>query len=96
MPIFANSRKVKVSPDFFSAFCMIITLLAAPKMKRFPAIVLPAAKAIISFAEAPARFSMGKYNATKGTFEISWLRRTLITCIITTEVIFEFTPFIID
>ena len=53
-PILANSRKVMLSPDFFSAFWITMTLLAAPNMSRFPAIVLPAASAISSVAVAPA------------------------------------------
>lgn len=53
MPILTNSQKVRVAPLLFSAFCMIITLLAAPRIERLPAIVLPAASAIISFIEAP-------------------------------------------
>jgi hypothetical protein len=32
---------------------MIITLLAAPRINKFPAIVLQAAKAISSFTDAP-------------------------------------------
>ena len=39
MPALANSRKVSVAP-FFSAFWMTMTLLAAPRMKRLPAIAL--------------------------------------------------------
>ena len=37
-PTRANSRNVMVSP-LFSAFCMMITLLAAPRIDRFPAMV---------------------------------------------------------
>ncbi len=37
MPIRANSKKVRVSPCF-SAFWIIITVLAAPRRVRFPAI----------------------------------------------------------
>jgi hypothetical protein len=59
-PIFAKSRKVMVTPNFFSALCIIITLLAASRMKRLPATVLPAAKAISPFVEAPAFMSIGK------------------------------------
>ena len=39
----------------FSAFWIIITLLAAPRIKRLPAMVLPAARAIRSFGEAPVK-----------------------------------------
>src|SRR3989338_1739399 len=59
IPILKNSKKVIVCPAFFSALCIIMTLLAAPKMDRFPAIVLPAARAIISFVAPPACPSIG-------------------------------------
>lgn len=45
-PILKNSLKVKVAPYLLSAASKIITLLAAPKIVKFPAIVLPAARAI--------------------------------------------------
>ena len=45
IPTFANSIKEIVWPCF-SAFWMIITLLAAPRIVKFPAMVLPAASAI--------------------------------------------------
>ena len=71
MPTFAKSQKLSVSPALFSAFWMMMTLLAAPKINKLPAIVLPAAKAIIPAVEIPAFVSIGRYNATKGTLEIS-------------------------
>jgi hypothetical protein len=55
-PILKNSLKVKVIPCFLSAVSKIITLLAAPKIVKFPAIVLPAASAIhdiVSIDEIP-------------------------------------------
>ena len=63
-PTLANSMNVKVVCDRFSAFWMMITLLAAPRMNRFPAIVLPAA---ICSVDVFMRDSRGKYNATNGT-----------------------------
>jgi hypothetical protein len=41
IPMRANSRKPMVCPVFFSAFWMMMTLLAAPRMSRFLATVLP-------------------------------------------------------
>jgi len=53
----------------FSAFWIIITLLAAPKTDKFPAIVLPADSAVIcASVPLPKR---GRYKATGGTFEIN-------------------------
>ena len=46
IPILKNSLKVKVTLCLFSAASKIITVLAAPRMVKFPAIVLPAASAI--------------------------------------------------
>lgn len=40
-PILKNSLKVKVALCLLSAASKIITLLAAPKIVKFPAIVLP-------------------------------------------------------
>lgn len=54
-PILKNSLKVKVTCRL-SAASKIITLLAAPKIVKFPAIVLPAANTIhdiISIDEKP-------------------------------------------
>ncbi len=56
IPILKNSLKVKVTLCLFSAVSKIITLLAAPKIVKVPAIVLPAASAIqgiVSIAENP-------------------------------------------
>src|SRR3989344_5519349 len=75
---------------------MIIILLAAPNINKFPAIVLPAARAANSVFDAPALISIGKYRATKGTLDINWLKRTLTINIKKIEVIFRLRFFIID
>ena len=76
IPIPINWMAVKPSPARFSEFAKTIMLLAAPKMRKFPAIEAPAASAIMLVACAPAVFKTGKYSATSGTFEISWLPTT--------------------
>ena len=45
-PILKNSLNVKVTSCFLSTAFKIITSLAAPKIVKFPAIVLPTARAI--------------------------------------------------
>lgn len=44
----------------------------------FPAMVLPAARAIIPAVSVPTWVSTGRYRATSGTLEISWLRIALV------------------
>ena len=72
MPIFANSRAVRVSPFLLSAFWMIMTLLAAPSMKKFPAIVLPAASATSCCVLAPALINKGRYKVTYTDFKCTY------------------------
>ena len=72
IPTLANSKKVMLSPlPALSACWMIIILLAAPRIKRFPAIVEPAASAINSLQPASADRIRGKNSATMGTFDIN-------------------------
>ena len=47
-------------PGFFSAFWIIMTLLAAPRIERLPAIVLPAASAIRPAALIPSFINIGR------------------------------------
>jgi len=95
-PILTNSQKVRVTPDFFSAFWIIITLLAAPNIERLPAIVLPAASAMSPCVVTPKFVRTSKYRATRGTLEINWLNTTLTPIITGTEFKFKFRPFIRD
>ena len=74
----------------------MMTLLAAPMMVRLPAMVLPAASASSSLVEAPSCISIGRYRATSGTFDISWLRRILIARITLLDVRFKWLEFMID
>ena len=70
LPILKNSLKVKAVPCLLSAASTIITLLAAPKIVKFPAIVLPAARAIHVIAlvyEKPESCKIGIDIATNGT-----------------------------
>lgn len=55
-----------------------MTLLAAPRMVRLPATVLPAARAMKLLIDALEWLIIGKNRATKGTFEISWLTMILV------------------
>jgi hypothetical protein len=65
---FINSKKLKLFPPLISDASDIITLLAAPNIVKFPAIVLPAAKAnqFIILA-TPSCCISGMYIATNGT-----------------------------
>ena len=72
MPRRMNSRKVTVSPCR-SAFWITITLLAAPRIVKLPASVLPATSAIVSDTDIPACCSRGLNSATNGTLEMNWL-----------------------
>jgi len=56
---------------------MIITLLAAPRIVKLPAIVLPAARAIRE-RRACLLSDKRQKRATNGTFETNWLRTTLV------------------
>lgn len=56
---------------------MMITLLAAPRIERLPAMVLPAASASNPPVSTEAWDRIGKYRATSGTLEMNWLRMTL-------------------
>ncbi len=55
---------------------MTITLLAAPRIVRFPAIVAPADNARRNWVPDPAWINTGWKSATNGTFEINWLMTT--------------------
>lgn len=46
MPILKNILKVKATSCFLSVISKIITVLAAPKIVKFPTIALPVASAI--------------------------------------------------
>ena len=83
-PTRANSINVRVSP-LFSAFWMMITLLAAPRIVRLPASVLPAASAMSCTVVPPACWITGWKRATKGTFEMNWLMMTLVPRMTGTE-----------
>ena len=78
MPSIANSKNPKPNSPRLSAFWIMMMLLAAPINKKLPAMVLPAASAMSDWVPTPAWISIGKYNATNGTFDISWLNTTLI------------------
>src|SRR5208337_1438797 len=52
--------------------------LAAPRIVRLPAIVLPAARAMNWAVSPPARRIMGRKRATNGTLEMNWLVTTLV------------------
>lgn len=54
-----------------------MTLLAAPIIRKFPAIVLPAAKAILAVRVNSADLMTGIYKVTNGTLEIIWLAAML-------------------
>src|SRR5512137_169417 len=83
-PTLANSKKVRVSL-LFSAFWMMMTLLAAPRIVRLPAMVLPAAIAMSCAVVPPACRIIGWKRATKGTFEMNWLMMTLVVRITGTD-----------
>ena len=65
-----------------------MTLLAAPKIVRFPAIVEPAASAIqdrVFDDENPTCCKTGIDIATNGTLLTNWLDRMLVPIMLTVE-----------
>lgn len=77
-PTFINSKNPNPFIPRFSILWIMIMLLAAPIIDRFPAIVLPAANARYWESAAWWFINKGRYKATKGTLERNWLKIKLM------------------
>ena len=85
-PILKNSKNVNAFTFLDSATSIIIILLAAPSIVRFPAMVLADANIIhwlmCRLPPNPLFNITRLYNATKGTLLSIWLNKILIVDII--------------